>query len=300
MQPHPVYEELAGQRLTAVAAQDAWGRNLSADHPQARWPLFGAVAMTFERHTLFVTSPLRHLRSQHGSRFGTAGGGAYDLGARALLCDTEQAEALLWFRLGMSADSFDVGWTPALAVEIGQRLTKAPWLSPAQDPFASLTFDFEDGGRHRLAYRLDLDGAVELAPEGSRCELASIEVSRPAEPFGWLHPRAMTRLIVDDVRWKSAEQWPIEVRRRLRNATPEGPEVREQLRLALRAYFKQTPHMLRRLLALSLPASVAGLPSGLIEEVRAELEQADAADAALNAPPGGPCATAASPPVQPP
>lgn len=273
MQPHPVYEELAGQRLTAVAAQDAWGRGLSADHPQARWPLFGAVAMTFERHTLFVTSPLRHLRSQHGSRFGAVDGGAYDLGARALLCDTEQAEALLWFRLGMSSDGFDVGWTPALAAEIGQRLTTAPWLSPAQDPLASLTFDFENGDRHRLAYRLDLDGAVELAPEGSRFELASIEVSRPAAPFGWLHPRAMTRFVVDDVRWKSAEQWPIEVRRRLRNAAPDGPEVREQLRRALLAYFRQTPPMLRRLLAVSLPVTVAGLPAGLIEEVQDELRE---------------------------
>ena len=134
MQPHPVYEELAGQRLTAVAAQDAWGRSLSADHPQARWPLFGAVAMTFEQHTLFVTSPLRHLRSQHGSRFGAVDGGAYDLGARALLCDIEQAEALLWFRLGMSADSFDVGWAPALAADAYSTRSRTPFRS--------------DGGQH--------------------------------------------------------------------------------------------------------------------------------------------------------
>jgi hypothetical protein len=276
MQPLAVYEELAGQRLTVIQTQDAWGQRLPAGHAQARWPLAGAVALTFEQHTLFVTSPLRYLNSQAGTRWGTANGGSIDLGARALLCESAQAEALLWFRLGMTADGFSLGWVPTLLPEIGQRLAVAPTLVEQAGQPTALRFDFETGAQHRLAYRLDLDGAVELTSTGTRCELPSIEVNHPAEPFGWLSPSAMTRVVVADVRWRSVAQWPIEVRRRLRRADPGGPEVREQFRCALIAYFKQTPHRLRRLLALSLPVRVAGLPAGLIEEVQAELQDRDA------------------------
>ena len=274
MRPHPVYEELAGQRLTVVQTQDAWGQGLPAEHPQARWPLFGGVSLTFEQHSLTVTSPLRYLRSQEGTRWGTACGASIDLGARALLCESAYVETLLWFRLGIASDRFSLGWVPSLLPEIGQRLASAPVLLEQAGKPATLAFDFETGARHRLAYRPDLDGAVELSSSGSRCELASIEVNAPAAPFGWLHPRAMSHFSVADVRWKSMAQWPIEVRRKLRNAAADGPEVREQLRVAMLAYFKQTPHMLRRLLALSLPARVAGLPTGLIEEVRADFAQA--------------------------
>lgn len=270
MPPLPVYEELAGQRLTVVQTQDAWGQGLPAGHPQARWPLFGGVSLTFEQHSLTLTSPLRYLRSQEGTRWGTFDGGGIDLGARALLCESAYVEALLWFRLGIASDRFSLGWAPSMHPEIGHRLASAPVLIEQAGQPAALAFDFETGARHRLTYRLDLDGAIELSSDGSRCELASIEVNSPAEPFGWLHPRAMTRFVVDDVRWRSVAQWPIEVRRKLRNAATDGPEVREQLRAAMLAFFKQTPHTLRRLLALSLPTRIAGLPSGLAEEVRAE------------------------------
>lgn len=281
MPPLPVYEELAGQRLTLIRTLDVWGRGLPAGHAQARWPVAGGVALTFESHTLFVTSPLRYLRSQEGTRFGTYDGGVVDLGARALLCESAYADTLLWFRLGIAADSFAVGWVPALLPDIGQRLASAPVLIEQAGQPAALTFDFETGACHRLAYRLDLDGAVELSSEGSRCELSSIEVNTPAEPFGWLHPRAMSHFSVADVRWKSMAQWPIEVRRKLRNAATDGPEIREQLRVAMLAYFKQTPHMLRRLLAVRWPVRVAGLPSGLVEEVRADLQAQAAPQDAL-------------------
>lgn len=273
MQPVPVYEELAGQRLTVVQTQDAWGQGLPAGHPQARWPLFGGVSLTFERHTLIVTSPLRYLRSREGTRWGTCDGGSIDLGARALLCEAAYVEALLWFRLGIAFDRFSLGWVPSLLPEIGQRLASAPVLIEQPGQPAALTFDFDTGARHRLTYRLDLDGAVELSSDGSGRELASIEVSTTAEPFGWLHPRAMTHFSVNDVRWRSLAHWPIEVRRKLRDAAADGPETREQLRAAMLSYFKQTPHMLRRLLSLSLPVRVAGLPPGLVEEVRAELQE---------------------------
>lgn len=266
MRSLPIYEELAGQRLTVVQVHDAWGRGVPAGHPQARWPLAGAVALTFETHMLFFTSPLRYLRSQQGTRFGMADGSSVDLGVRTLLCESAQAEALLWFRLGMAADNFNLGWAPALLSETGQRLAASPLLIERPGQPAELLLAFETGAPHRLAYRVDLNGAVEWSQDGSSCELDSIEVNSPTEPFGWLHPRAMTRFVVDDVRWKSAAQWPIEVRRQLSKADPDGPETREQFKRALLAYFKQTPHMLRRLLALRLPARVAGVPTGLIEE----------------------------------
>ncbi|MBW8844018.1 MAG: hypothetical protein JF607_03465 [Burkholderiales bacterium] len=139
--------------------------------------------------------------------------------------------------------------------------------------------DFGDGLLYRLEYRPDLDGAIEFVPEGARSEPGVIEVSKPKGPFGWLHARNIAGFVLDDRRWRNAEQWPIEVRRQYRDADPKGESVRQLLQRAWLAFFRQNPNMRRRLLALSIPVRVAGLPEGFVESVQAELRAEATAEA---------------------
>lgn len=72
MRPQPAFEVLGGQQLTAALAVERWGVELTANDEQAGWPLYGALALFFETHALLLTSPLRSLRSRHGTRIGLA------------------------------------------------------------------------------------------------------------------------------------------------------------------------------------------------------------------------------------
>ena len=171
MRPQPLYEVLSGQRLTSVHVHDPWGEEPSWECMRAQWPLFGALALAFERHTLLLGSPLRSMRSQEGTRYGLADGSSVSLGFRALLCESEHAEALVQLRFGLPQTDVWWNWLPSSVPVIGQRLQVAPWLnlSPSSKAVA-IMLDFEEGKRYRLEYRLDLDGAIAFSPEGPRCE----------------------------------------------------------------------------------------------------------------------------------
>lgn len=273
MRPQAIYEELRGQQLTSILVHDPWGGAAGPGAADSRLPLFGALALGFTRHTLLVTSPLRYLRSQEGTCYGLSDGCAVSFGYRALLCESEQADALVSWRLGLPALDGWWGWqADGSPPVIGRTLQADPLVgAPDADGLATIHFDLGEGLRYRLSYRPDLDGAIQFAVEGARIDPGVIEVSQPAGPFGWLHPRSVKGFVLDDCRWRNAVQWPIDVRRQYRDADPKGPEVRLLLLRAWRAFFRQNPPLLRRLLALSAPVRVAGLPEGFVESVQAAL-----------------------------
>lgn len=272
MRPQAIFEELRGQRLTSILVHDPWDEAAPLESPQFRWPLFGAIALGFERHTLLLSSPLRYLRCQQGTRYGLADGSSVSLGFRALLCDAAQAEALVSWRLGLPSTDVWWGWQDNGMPVIGQTLSTAPWLClQPPDRSATVLFDFGEGLRYLLEYRQDLDGAIEFAPDGVRSEPEPIEVSKPSRPFGWLHPRSIRGFVLDDLRWRDTEHWPIEVRRQYRDVEPQGAVVLGLLKRAWLAYFRQYPDMGRRLLALRVPVRVADLPEGFVASVQAEL-----------------------------
>ena len=275
MEPQTLYQELSGQRLVSILVREAWGRGLPPAHPQARWTLYGSVALAFERHTLIVTSPLRGLRSPHGTRVGLAGGNSVSLGFRALLSESLQADELL--ALGLLQTEGSWSWFSVQLPIVGFVLLGAPWLPEIlPNQVAPLMMTFETGEQFRIEYRADMDGAIELSMDGSRHDLDVIEVTGTEGPWGWLHPRRIAGFVLDDLHWRNAEQWPIAVHRKLREADPGGIEVRLLLKRAWLAYFCQHPDMQRRLLALTQDARVVGVPAGLIEEVRAEIVRARA------------------------
>ena len=281
MRPKAIYEELRGQQLASVVVHDPWGCAAGPGAAGAGLPLFGALALGFSRHTLLVTSPLRHMRSQEGTRYGYSDGCAVSFGFRALLCESEQADALVSWRLGLPALDGWWGWQPDGSPPVIGHILRADPLVCAQEANGLATIHFELGEelRYRLSYRPDLDGAIQFAAEGTRIDPGEIEVSQPAGPFGWLHPRSIKGFVLDDCRWKNAEQWPIDVRRQYRDADPKGPEVRQLLLRAWCAFFRQNPPLLRRLLALSAPVRVAGLPERFVQSVQAAL-RAEASTAA--------------------
>lgn len=275
MRPQPLFEVLGGQRLTAVLAVERWGAELAPNDEQAGWPLYGALGLMFETHALLLTSPLRSSRSQHGMRIGMADGSSVALGLRATLCETEQAAAMVSFRLGMPPAESLHWWAPQDVPIVGQRLQGPPSLDlDAGSDHAPVWFEFEDGDRHRLQYRCDLDGAIEFAPASQRAAPAYIAVLQPKGPFAWLHPDRITGFVIDNQRWRSARQWPIDIRRKLRDVDPQGPEVRDVLRKAYVAFFLQNPDKGQRLLVFGVAVRVDGLPDGLIDDVRAELQRA--------------------------
>lgn len=275
MRPQPLFEVLGGQQLTAVLAVERWGAELAPSDEQAGWPLYGALGLMFATHALLVTSPLRSSRSQHGTRIGLADGCSIALGLRATLCEAEQAAAMVSFRLGMPAVETLHWWAPQDVPIVGQRLQGSPSLDlDAGSDHAPVWFEFEAGERYRLQYRRDLDGAIEFAPARQHVAPACIAVLQPKGPFAWLHPDRITGFVIDNQRWRSARQWPVDIRRKLRDADPQGPEVRDVLRKAYVAFFLQNSDKAQRLLALGVAVCVDGLPDGLIEDVRVELRRA--------------------------
>lgn len=273
MQPQAIFEELCGLRLTSIKVHDPWGIDLRPDDAQIRWPLFGALALEFdERLALLLGSPLRYLRNQEGSRVGLRDGHAAALGYRIMLCELEQAAAMMHLRPWLPRPEVWSCWVPRSMPVIGRTLRAEPWLDPsAPDQTAAVMLDFGEEMRYRLEYRLDLDGTIEFAPEGSRSEPDGIVVLSPKGPMSWLHPRNIAGMVLDDQRWRNAEQWPIEIRRKYRNEALDSPPVIALLRRAFRAYFLQNPSQLRRLLSLSIPVRVAGLPERFVQDLRTEL-----------------------------
>lgn len=274
MRPQPLFDVLCGQQLTAILAVERWGAELAPNDEQADWPLYGALGLVFETHALLLTSPLRSLRSQHGSRVGLADGSSAALGLRATLCETEQAVAMVSFRLGV-APAEDLHWWAHQDVPVvGQRLQAPPLLDlETGSDHAPVWFEFEAGERYRLQYRRDLDGAIEFAPLGQCTAPGCIMVSQPKGPLGWLCPERIAGFVIDNQRWRSARQWPIDVRRRLRDADPQGQEVLNLLRRVYLAFLEQNPDKARRLMALGVKVRVVGLPDDLIAEVRAALSR---------------------------
>lgn len=297
MRPQAIYEELRGQQLTSVVVHDPWGGAAGPGAADAGLPLFGALALGFNRHTLLITSPLRYLRSQQGTRYGLSDGCAVSFGFRALLCESEQADALVSWRLGLPALDVWSGWQCGDSpMAIGRTLRADPLVSVSEpDGLAAIHFDLGEEQRYRLSYRPDLDGAIQFAAEGARIDPGVIEVGQPTGPFGWLQPRSLKGFVLDDCRWRNAEQWPIDVRRQYRDADPKGPQVRHLLLRAWCAFFRQNPPLLRRLLALSVPVRVAGLPEGFVESVQAALRT----EAATTAPAPAADASAAPASAQP-
>lgn len=275
MRPQPLFEVLGGQHLTVVLAVERWGAELAQRDQQAAWPLYGALGLIFETHALLVTSPLRSLRSRYGTRIGLADGTSTDLGMRATLCETEQAQAMVSFRLGLPPSEALLYWAHQDQAVVGERLGRVPVLDLEADAeHPPILFDFPVAGSYRLQYRRDLDGAIEFGPLGKRASPTCIEVRQSKGPLSWLCPERVAGFVIDSQRWRSARQWPIDVRRRLRDADPQGPEIRAVLLDAYVAFFTQNPDKAQRLMALGVPVRVQGLPEGLIDDVRQRLATA--------------------------
>ena len=125
------------------------------------------------------------------------------------------------------------------------------------------------GGSYILAWRPDLDGCIEFAPEGRQHSIDSIEVNSPLDAYGWLHPAYPAPFVLDEKCWRSAQvsDWPWPLRKALQSHHDSQKFYRETLCRALTARFQQTLLFRQRSLALRYPVRVKDIPDGLIEEI---------------------------------
>ena len=237
--------------------------------------LAGAIVLHFEQVSAVCTSPLRYSRCQRGTAVEWLGQGRWsDLGYRFTLLAAD--EAACW----------------ALPSRLHrQTIMAGSWLTPACDDapepplllstghtqygiHTALRLRLLRGGWHELTYRPDLDGCIEFAPEGLHFDTKEpIAVSGPDVEFGWLHPASPYPFALDDRCWRCADprDWPMPLQRAWRSQ-PTGELYRETMRRALLARFSQHDRLRERLFALRREVAVAGVPSGLIEEVSAVLQ----------------------------
>jgi hypothetical protein len=131
------------------------------------------------------------------------------------------------------------------------------------------------GGSYCLTWRPELDGCIELAPEGQQYAIGQIVVTSPNEAFGWLHPAFAAPIVLSESSCRSAQvcDWPWPLRRALQSHREPESYYRQTMGAALMARFRQTPLLRQRLLALRYPVQVKGVPDGLIEEIAQALRR---------------------------
>ena len=264
-------ETLIGSPLTGIEVYEPWAKALTTQ-PALHQELAGAFVLTFgsgpAATSLVCTSPLRHLRCPKGTIFGLASGDAVSLGYRFTLCDVVDASVLR--RTAATAQWSP--WTRLAHSATAQRLTRIDvtseqWAADTSSWGIDLTFASDQS--HRLSYRADLDGCIELAAPGRHFEIDRITVERPEQDFGWLHPAAPVSFVLSDQKWRSAKvaDWPHVLRKALQSHQAPEAFYRQTMRTALLARFQQRPLLHQRLLALRYPVQVKDVPNGLIEEI---------------------------------
>jgi hypothetical protein len=276
MGPNTPYPVLIGQRLAAVRVFEPWQARLAPTADVGPAPLFGAVALVFERQALLLTSPLRYLSGGQGSQYGMADGRMASLGFRVTQCDADQLDAFLpvaYCRQGVGrwpcrvATSLPMAGAVLASLCVGESgCATSPW---------GIELGFRSGKRYLLCFRPELDGSIEVGPPCIHHQINTITVLGPDQDFGWLHPAAPLDFILDDRYWKSAQvsDWPVALRRALQSCADPELFYRHTLRRALLARCRQRPTYRQRLLALRYPVQCGYMPNGLIEEIAAQLRK---------------------------
>lgn len=275
MGPNTPYPALIGQRLAAVRVFEPWQACLAPTADVGPAPLFGGVALEFERQALLLTSPLRFLSSEQGSQYGMADERMLVLGFRMTLCDASELDAFLpvtYCRQGLG--HWPRGLSPSLPMAGDVLASLHVGESGCVASQCSIELGFHSGKRYQLRYRVELDGSIELVSPGiAHHWIDAITVLGPDQDFGWLHPAAPLDFVLDDRHWKSAKvsDWPFVLRKRLQSCTDPAIFYRHILRRTFLARFGQRPTYRQRLLALRYPVYCKDVPGGLIEEIAAEI-----------------------------
>lgn len=162
--PNTPFPALIGQRLAAVRVFEPWQAPLSPTEALEAALLFGGVAFVFERQALILTSPLRYRSKPVGSYYGLSDGRSVSLGYRVTLCDTNELNAFL--PMAASLPHW-LGWKALSLPAIGDALKS---LQIAASHLVANGWDmelsFQAGLRSCLRYRPELDGTIEVAPQG--------------------------------------------------------------------------------------------------------------------------------------
>lgn len=252
-------EPLHLQKLQRIELIEPW-RGSTSQH----CVLAGGIVLRFENLAVICSSPLRYMRSQVGTSLGlNSQGQLLSLGLRCAVAPHDVADATL----SMGRHRQSIQPRKLLLDESNDGLCAPPVLlltaiSEVKQGWA-LSMRFL-GGWYQLAYRLDLDGAIEFAPRGQRHDLKHIEVDDPTGEFGWLHPASPHPFALNGQYWRSAHprDWPWP----LRKAHACAADVRHEAILtdALQAKFDQHPELHRRLQALQIPVMVNGVPDAVL------------------------------------
>ncbi len=268
---HWPFQDLLFRELTKIELIEPWRCACLAAGVVGRSLLAGAMALHFEDLALICTSPLRYLRSGLGTQLAaTYAESMLSLGYRIHVVDSGEADMFLpsgSCRLTLASKDMQAhglsGVEPPLVLLHG--------IHEGLD-LSSINLRLLGSDWFRLAYRHDLDGAIEFAPCESRHQLTTVNVTCPNDEFGWLHPASAHPFVLENRHWKTAHprDWPWPLARAWRSQ-PASIEYRQVMRSALLARFSQHDNLHRRLKAMQCPATVAGVPEGLIEEVAALL-----------------------------
>ena len=266
---HWPFQDLLFRELTKIELIEPWRCTGRAAGVVGRSLLAGAMALHFEDLALICTSPLRYLRSGLGTQLAaTYAESMLSLGYRIHVVDSGEADLFLpsgSCRLTLASKDMQAhglfGAEPPLVLFHG--------VHEGID-LASINLRLLGSDWFRLAYRHDLDGAIEFAPCESRHQLTTVNVTCPNDEFGWLHPASAHPFVLDNRHWKTAHprDWPWPLARAWRSQ-PTSSEYRQVMKAALLARFSQHDKLRRRLKAIQCPVTVAGVPEGLIEEVAA-------------------------------
>ena len=266
---HWPFPDLLFRELTKIELIEPWRCTGRAAGVVVRSLLAGAMALHFEDLALICTSPLRYLRSGLGTQLAaTDAESMRSLGYRIHFVDSAEADFFLpsgSSRLTLTSKDMQThglsGVEPPLVLLHG--IHEGLNLS-------SINLRLLGRGWLRLAYRHDLDGAIEFAPFESRHQLKAINVTCLGDEFGWLHPASPHPFVLDGQYWRTAHprDWPWPLAREWRSQ-PTSDGYRRAMRAALMARFSQHDKLRRRLKAMQCPVTVAGVPEGLIEEVAA-------------------------------
>lgn len=234
--------------------------------------LAGAMAIHFVDSALVFRSPLRFARCQTGTVIGVGSSGApLTLGYRFDLVPSEDVDGLFAAcepRLTLASGQ----WSGLSRVGGAQSVFLLADLGClGRDHFLRLRP--LDRGWCSVAYRPDLDGAIELSPESARAEVPRVVVESAADEFGWLHPASAYPFVLDGQYWRTAHprDWPWPLAKGLQSQ-PAGDQYRETMLRALSARFTQHDRLRNRLSALRCAVQVKGVPDGLLEEISTRLQ----------------------------
>ena len=249
---------LVGQRLTSMLIVDAWLAPLPPSEKQGCAPLYGVVALYFERHVLLCCSPLRYssLPESAGTLYGLADGRMVSLGFRATLYERNEVDAISPAAYRLPLQEHWHTRMPSTLPIIGEVLEDIECIYPSLPDSANgwIGMHFRSGQHYHISYRPELDSSIEVAAKGIRHYLDIINVDSPHQAFGWLHPARLREFVLGERRWRSARpvDWPMDIQRQWRCSDAPDAFYHLTMRRVLQAYFRQNACYRQRLLALSV------------------------------------------------